>query len=86
MVTSFTANNHTVQVFTTEDKALTNTIYTAFVMSLEDLYKGLHCDNIDTCDDCPIKEECSEHGDTLPHYLLTTYHQQWISDHPEYLL
>ncbi len=86
MLTSFIVDNQTVYVYLAEDKARSNETLDAFVMSIENMYQGLHCDNILYCYQCPIVTKCGAHRNKLPYYLITTYHQQWVSDHPEYFI
>ena len=86
MLTSFTVAGETVHVYITANEISNNRSYDTFEMSIGEMYETIWCDNIILCYRCPIQTECKAHRGKLPYYLITTYHQQWVSDHPEYFI
>ena len=86
MLTSFTVAGEPIHVYITAAEALDTSLYNTFVISIEEMYETLYCYHNTLCYRCPIQTECAIHRNKLPHYLITTYHQQWVSDHPEYFI
>ena len=86
MLTSFTVAGEPIHVYITADEISNTNPDDAFRMSIEEMYETIGCDNIILCYRCPIQTECKAHRSKLPYYLITTYHQQWVSNHPEYFI
>ena len=86
MLTSFTAEGHTIEVYINEDEAYANQSTTNFVMSLENITDGLYCDNYTNCDQCPFDIECGLDVYRLPLHLVTEYAPHIIQSYPEYFI
>jgi hypothetical protein len=87
MLKSFTIGDHRFDVYLDETAASQANDGTSFVMSLEDLYCGLHCDNIFVCDqNCPVFTECNLSTGDLPYTLVSANCPELLNEYPEYLI
>lgn len=86
MLTSFTIADVPFHVYLTEAEAAEKgDLLSAFVLSMEDIHHGLHCDNME-CINCPFVTECDTYTKDLPYHLITTYTPELVSQYPEYFI
>ena len=86
MLTSFTIADVPFHIYLTEtDACEEGDILSAFILPIEDIHRGLHCDNME-CTNCPIVTECDTYTRDLPYHLVTTYIPELVSQYPEYFI
>lgn len=87
MLHTFSISGFPVHVHLTEAEAMQDPCMpTAFIISLEDIYSGIHCDLLVDCHTCPIQTLCDANTDFLPEAVIRLFAPHVIAEYPEYFI